>query len=129
MPKVALADTLRDWQDLLTAAEDRVPEVKGLGQKLEELRQDLERLQELETLRKKLKADRQEATQQLHAVRERGKDHAIKVRALLQAAAGHRNQGLVRYGIHPRRSLRAGEDGAGAGARAGGGASQAGGEV
>jgi len=129
MPKVALSDTLRDWQDLLTAAEERAPEVKGLGLKLEVLRQDFERLQELEALRKKLKADRQEATQQLHAVRERGKDHAIGVRALLQAAAGHRNQGLVRYGIHPRRPLRAGEDGAGGGSRADSGAPQAGGEA
>ena len=30
MPKVALSDTIRDWQDLLLAAEERVPEVKGL---------------------------------------------------------------------------------------------------
>jgi hypothetical protein len=106
MPKVALADTLREWESLLAAAEEKGAGVPALGGPLEELRATLERTRALAALRVKLQADLQKATQDLEASREEGRLLTIRVRSLLKAAFGLAWEGLVQFGVRPRRKRR-----------------------
>jgi len=103
MPKVALADTIREWEKLLRAAEARLGESPVLAKHIQALRADFESLRQLDSLRVRLAAERQEATQKLHAVRERGKTDAISLRAMLVSELGPHNEGLVEFDIRPRR--------------------------
>lgn len=103
MPKIALADTLDDWEQLLRAAEPYA-DLKGLRVHLAGLETALDRLRELDALRSHLQAQRQAATQELNEIRVNGKVMAIEIRSLLKAILGHRNEGLVQFRIRPRRS-------------------------
>jgi len=103
MSKVALADTVTDWDQLLRTAEP-YGEVKELKVHLAELRAALQRLQELEALRQELQARRQRATQERNELREAGKLVAIQIRSILKGAFGHANEKLVQFNIRPRRS-------------------------
>lgn len=105
MPKVAIADTLDDWTQLLQAAEP-YGEEKNLKVHLAELRESLDELSRLEAYRNELQAKLQEATQQRDAVREAGKVQAIQVRSLLKAVFGHANRRLVQFKMRPRRGAR-----------------------
>jgi len=106
MPKVAIADTFRDWDKVLTAAAEHADTVPGLKQRLIDLADVNQRAHELEDLRERLRADRQVATQDLHAVRERGIGLAIEIRLVLKAAFGADYEGLVAFNIRPRRNRR-----------------------
>ena len=103
MPKVAVADTMDDWEQLLRAAEP-FAEHKGLKVHLDDLRFALARLKELEALRAHLQAQRQAATQDLNATRDTGKVMAIQVRSILKGILGHNSERLVQFKIRPRRS-------------------------
>jgi regulator of replication initiation timing len=105
MPKVAIADTLDDWEQLLQAAKP-YGEIKELKVHLAELQAALDELSRLEAYRNELQAKLQEATQQRDAVRKSGKTVAIQVRLLLKAAFGHSNRRLVQFKIRPRRGAR-----------------------
>jgi hypothetical protein len=106
MPKVAIAETFRDWDKLLTAAAELAASVPGLAKHLAALTLLNQRVRELEALRIRLQAERQRATQDLHAAREEGKVAAMQVRLALKAAFGHADEGLVAFNIRPRRSRR-----------------------
>ena len=106
MPKVSLADTLFDWEGLIFAATEKGEGVPGLEARLAELRAALERARELEALRQRLQAERQQATQELAATRREGQDLTIAVRGMLVAAFGPRWKGLVQFGIHPHSTRR-----------------------
>jgi hypothetical protein len=101
MPKVALAETLFDWERLIAAATEKGEGVPGLEGRLAELRATLERARELDALRQRLQAERQQATQDLDAARQHGDDLAVAVRGLLVAAFGPRFRGLVQFGVRP----------------------------
>ena len=103
MPKVALADTLVDWDSLIAAARRRVakhPEITPILEALEALR---DRSKALEAERQSLQARRQVATQELRQAREEGKDVAIRLRAMMKYLLGTRNEGLVEFNVRPRR--------------------------
>ena len=102
MPKVALADTLQDWEGLLAAAAEKGAGVPGLENRLAELQAALERVRELDARRQRLQAESQLATQDLVATRRDGDDLTIAIRGMLLAAFGPRWMGLVQFGIHPR---------------------------
>jgi hypothetical protein len=106
MPKIALADTLREWESLLAAAAEKGTGVPALGRPLEELQATLERTRALADLRVKLQASLQKATQDLEASREEGRQLTIRVRSLLKAAFGLNWEGLVQFGVRPRRKRR-----------------------
>jgi hypothetical protein len=103
MPKVSLADTFRDWDKLLTAAEKHRHGPGGIDEKIDALREEYERLRALDDLRLKLTAERQEATRQLYATRERGKDCAIMLRQALRSEIGPHSAALVELGMRPLR--------------------------
>jgi len=103
MPKVALADTLREWESLLAASDENGAGVPALAQPVEDLRATLERTRALANLKVKLQADLQKATQDLIASRAQGRQLTIRIRSLIKAAFGLSWEGLVQFGIHPRR--------------------------
>lgn len=103
MPKVALADTLSDWDLLLAAARKHLENKPDLKEVLEALQERLDRANKLESERQSLKARRQRATQDLRQVREEGKDLAIRVRSILKALLGSEDAGLTQFKIRPRR--------------------------
>lgn len=103
MPKVALAETLTDWDQLLRAAMPH-GDVKDLKLHLARLQTALDRVRELEALRKDLQARHQRATQELNEVRDAGKVAAIEVRSILKGIFGHSSERLVQFNMRPRRS-------------------------
>jgi hypothetical protein len=105
MPKIAIADTLEDWKQLLQAAEP-YGDQKGLKVHLEELQESLNELSRLEAYRNELQAKLQEATQQRNAVRDAGKVRAIQVRSILRAVFGPASRRLVQFKIRPTRGTR-----------------------
>ncbi|HEX9941945.1 MAG TPA: hypothetical protein VGG03_08015 [Thermoanaerobaculia bacterium] len=105
MPKVALADTFKDWDQLLQAAEPH-SDAKELKVHLAELETALHRLRELEARREHLRAQRQQATQELVEVREAGKLVAIQIRSILKGVFGHGSERLVEFNMRPRRRRR-----------------------
>jgi hypothetical protein len=102
MPKVALADTFHNWESLLRAA-DELRDQKGMHVHLDKLQDAYERLRELDAFRESLKAQRQQATQEMREVKEAGKVAAVEVRSLLIAIFGHGNERLVQFNMSPRR--------------------------
>src|SRR5262249_59554942 len=98
-----LADTLREWESRLAAADENGAGVPALAQPVEELRANLERTRALANLKVKLQADLQKATQDLEAARAHGRQLTIRIRSLLKAAFGLSWEGLVQFGIRPRR--------------------------
>ncbi|HYU35848.1 MAG TPA: hypothetical protein VEW48_27135 [Thermoanaerobaculia bacterium] len=102
MPKVALADTFIDWDQLLRgAAEHR--DKRQLYVHLDKLKTANDRLRELQALRDSLQGQRQQATQEMREVKRAGKIAAIEVRAILVAIFGHDSERLVQYNMRPRR--------------------------
>ncbi len=106
MPKIALADTLREWESLLAAAEERGAGIPRLAEQLAQLRAVVERTRALEALRQHLDAERQKATADLEAARAEGKDLAIGIRGRLVATFGPRWAGLTQFGIRLRQGRR-----------------------
>jgi hypothetical protein len=102
MPKVALADTLHDWEILLRAAAKHRDQ-KKMYVHLDKLQAALDRLRELQALRESLLAQSQRATQEMAEACEEGKVASIEVRSLLRAILGPQSEALVEYNIRPRR--------------------------
>lgn len=105
MPKKALADILAEWRSLLQAATPH-QDKKNLKAHLQKLETAIARFEELEALRAELQAKRQQATQELEAVKEQGKLASIETRSILKAIFGHSNERLVQFQMRPRRSRR-----------------------
>lgn len=105
MPKVALADTIKDWEMLLRAAAEHADK-KGLKVHLDQLETRLRRLQELEARRAHLRAELQAATQELNEVREAGKTNTVEIRSILKGIFGHGSERLTQFNMRPRRSRR-----------------------
>ncbi|HZF13336.1 MAG TPA: hypothetical protein VFE33_31480 [Thermoanaerobaculia bacterium] len=103
MPKVALADTLFEWDSLLAAAAEQGAGVPSLEKHLANLRAALDRARGLEALRQRLQAERQQATQDLAATRREGDDLTLRLRELLIATFGPKWEGLIQFGVRPRR--------------------------
>jgi hypothetical protein len=75
--------------------------VAGLEDRLAKLRAALEQARELDARRQRLEAERQQATQELAAIRAEGKELTMAIRGMLLATFGPRWQGLVQFGIRP----------------------------
>lgn len=113
MMKVALADTLLEW-DTMIGGVDGDPELQA--QYFQELRDELAAMREiLKTLADEqlsLEARRREVTRQLRIKRGLGQDVAIKLKGAIKSHYGHRYAGLSRFRIRPvrQRSRRVSED-------------------
>ncbi|HEX7184017.1 MAG TPA: hypothetical protein VF756_19455 [Thermoanaerobaculia bacterium] len=103
MPKIALADTLREWESLLTGAKPYADASPLLKEFLAGLEASLDRTRGLDHLRTRLAAESQRATQQLREERENGQEKARQIRSLLRGGLGSTNKELVRFGMRPAR--------------------------
>ncbi|HET9211070.1 MAG TPA: hypothetical protein VFR03_11765 [Thermoanaerobaculia bacterium] len=104
MPKIALADTLQEWQSILAGlGENPALDTPALRELRERLRLMIGAAQELVAEKNSLQARRQAVTQQLRMTRDQGDDLIIKVRGSIRSVLGHSNEALVRFGIRPTR--------------------------
>lgn len=111
MSKVALADALLEWNEIL----DGLDTVEGLDKPdLRELREELAAMaaavRELSADQADLEARRQSTTQQLRITRRRAQDLVIKIKAAVKGALGHRSELLIRFGIRPTRMRKTREE-------------------
>jgi hypothetical protein len=106
MSKVALADTLMEWELLVDAMEqsgvlDGKPYLVELREQLAMLLAAVKALSAEQSFHE---GRRQALTQQLRITRGKGQELAINIRAVLKGTVGCRNEGLVRYRVRPIRS-------------------------
>jgi hypothetical protein len=113
MSKIALADTLEEWDSLLAAFDDH-PELQQpyFREFRDALAATIEFTKRLVAEQESLEARRQAVTQQLRITRGQGQDLVVKIRAALKSFFGHRWEGLAQFRIRliRRRSRRASEE-------------------
>jgi len=104
MPKIALANTLREGESLVAALDEGGPlDLPHLRELRDALAAMLGAIQELAAEQADLKARGQAVTQQLRITRRKGQDLVIKTRAAIRGTLGHNNEFLVRFNIRPTR--------------------------
>jgi hypothetical protein len=103
MPKVSLADSVNDWNNLIANASRHAADAPAMAVWIEELRVIQEQALETEALRMRLDAERQVATHTLSDAKRQGKLLAIKIRSQLKAIYGPTSPALSGFGIRPRR--------------------------
>ena len=102
MPKVALAKSLMDWENLITNASVHEGDDAVLAQNLAALREVLKHAKETDARRLRLEAERQVATSTLNRDKEKGKDLAMRVRLSLRAIYTAKGPRLAGFGMKPR---------------------------
>lgn len=102
MPKVALADSLTDWESLIANASIHEADDPLLAQNLAALREVLEHAKETAALCQHLDAERQLATTALNRDKEQGKALAMRVRHSLRAIYTAKGPRLASFGMKPR---------------------------
>lgn len=101
------ADIIRDWVGLLEAAERNADVQPSIEAERQSLTQALSEAQSLKARQDELTAQRQGITQQLYAELSRGKEAAMRMRAVAKGKLGPRNELLVHFNIAPlRRRIR-----------------------
>lgn len=104
MRKVALADSLKEWDSIVVHMDER-PELQT--PQFRELRDALAATAEMTRLlaqkQDSLKGLRQAVTQQLRITRSQGQDLAIKIQAAAKSCFGHRWPGLSLFNVKPTR--------------------------
>jgi hypothetical protein len=111
MSKVALADELKDWDAILAGLSDLEEldraDLQELAGKLTALARSV---RELSAEQDALAGRRQAITQQLRITRRIGQDLAIKIKAAVKGALGHRNELLTLFRVKPIRSRKRKEE-------------------
>jgi hypothetical protein len=102
MPKVAIAESLSDWEGLLTSASAVPLDDALLGEQLEELRTLLEQAKELRARRMQLEGERRAAARALEEITGQAKTIASRIRSKLKGVYGPNSSQLIRFGIKPR---------------------------
>lgn len=102
MPKVSIAESLSDWEGLLTNASGLPLDDALLGGNLEELRALLEQAKDLYALRMRLEGERRAAAQALAETTEQAKTIASRIRSKLKGVYGYTNPQIIRFGVKPR---------------------------
>jgi hypothetical protein len=102
MPKVSIAESLSDWEGLLTNAGGLPLDEALLGENLEELRTLLGQAKELYALRMRLEGERRAAAQALAETTEQAKTIASRIRSKLKGVYGFNSSQLIRFGVKPR---------------------------
>ncbi len=102
MPKVALADSLTDWETLIANASIHEADDPVLARNLAALREVLEHAKEASARRQSLDAERQILTAALARDKEQGKELAMRVRHSLRAIYTPKGPRLASFGMKPR---------------------------
>jgi hypothetical protein len=103
MPKVAVADTLVDWDLLIRAARQKAEGNAELAAVLDQLEERLIRAKELDAERRALEARRLKATHDFNQARNEGRELASRARSVLKSMLGLDHEGLREFRILPRR--------------------------
>ena len=102
MPKVSIAESLSDWEGLLTSAGSASLDDALVGEHLEELRTLLEQAKELYARRMRLEGERRAAARALAETTEQAKMVASRLRSTLKGVYGYTNPQIIRFGAKPR---------------------------
>lgn len=102
MPKVAIAESLSDWEGLLTSASGIPFDDALLGEQLAELRTLLEKAKELHARRMQLEGERRATARALEEITAQAKTMASRIRSKLRGVYGSNSSQLIRFGIKPR---------------------------
>jgi hypothetical protein len=102
MPKVAIAESLSDWEGLVSSAGDLPLDDALLSEHLAELRTLLAQAKELHARRMELEGERRAAAQALGKVTGQAKTIAGRIRSKLKGVYGPNSSQLLRFGIKPR---------------------------
>lgn len=98
------ARVIREWEALLAALEENLPDLPNVGEQVTTLRQKLETVKDLKGRQKSLTANRQKVTQDLNAELASGRELVIQLRILAKGQLGPRNEKLVQFGVAPLRT-------------------------
>ena len=102
MPKAAIADSLSDWEGLLTSASGLPLDDRVMREQLEELRTLLAQAKELHARRMQLEGERRAIAQALVEITAQAKTMASRIRSKLKGVYGHTSGQLIRFGMKPR---------------------------
>jgi hypothetical protein len=97
------ADVIRDWEALLLAVLEKLLNMPEIERYASMLQGHLEATKQLKAQQDSATATRQRLTQELQEELMEGKATAIRLRGVIKAALGHTHEGLVQYGMTPRR--------------------------
>lgn len=102
MPKVALADSLDDWDKLIANAGELFEGIPDMEDLVIELRKVLARTRELAALRDHLDGQRQLTTRQIKESQVEGDELARRIRYNVKGVHGRTSPRLLGYGVKPR---------------------------
>jgi hypothetical protein len=102
MPKVALADSLNDWDKLIANASELFEGIPDMEDLVIELRKVLARTRELAALRDHLESQQQLTTRQIKDSQIEGDKLARRIRYNVKAVHGRKSPRLLGYGVKPR---------------------------
>jgi hypothetical protein len=94
---------IRDWEALLTAVLEHASNLPDVERSRIAFQEHLAKTKEMKARQDSLTAGRQEETQQLNKMLTDGGELAIRLRALVKASLGPKNERLVQFGIAPIR--------------------------
>lgn len=97
------ADFIRDWESLETAVTDHKEMLAGFEDHLVELQKARDEVKAVKAQQDLYAGAKQKATQDLGAALGRGKEAAVKLRGLVKAKLGPKNELLNRFGVAPVR--------------------------
>jgi len=107
MPQISsYADTIRDWDSLLTAVRTNSESLPDIERHRSAMELHMEVTREIKARQDSFLAGRQGATQDLKAALTNGRELAIRLRGAVKANIGPRNERLVQFGIAPLRPRR-----------------------
>jgi hypothetical protein len=103
MPKVSFADLMRDWERLISAAENNGAASGDFEPYLSALRLHFAYVQDLKARQDAAAASRRALTQKLEEGTVEGKALAMSLRGAVRARFGAYDAGLVEFGMRPVR--------------------------
>lgn len=104
MPQItAFAKVFRDWEGLIGACIQNLALLPGLETILALLQANLAEARQLKIEQEDHEGQRKALTQRLNILVEEGRDNARKLRGLVVAQLGVRNEQLTQFGVPPIR--------------------------
>jgi hypothetical protein len=99
----SFADTIRDWQQLLSAYGNNAGNVSAGEPLLPELQTLLGKALELKSRQENLKAVKQQLTKEIGGVVKSGTEVVLRMRSHAKGSLGTQNEALVEFKVTPRR--------------------------
>ena len=104
MPQIkSFADLIRDWEKLLSACQENSAALASVEPQRLALETLLTRGRDMKNRQDALVAQKQQATQELEALKEEGKEAARRLRGAVKSILGTRSELLVRFNMAPLR--------------------------